>query len=218
MSAIKTAWHPPFTGLLRERCPKWVRITAEVQLTTEPLRVDDLLEVWSDRPHDAQDRGATFRALGVAIAEDGYRVVRAFAMPLLVVDLGVVAEREDDDLLRWFAGHRIRTLEAQRWVRQHQGARRDDMGTNATPDLEGYDEWIAQYVASLAPEHLAHALAGLAPEQRLAGLSPEQRLAGLSESELVLSLPDRLLRLLPESYVETLPEPTRARVRARRGA
>ncbi len=36
-----------------------------------------------------------------------------------MIDLGVVAERENDDLLRWFAGSRPRTLDGQQWVRQH---------------------------------------------------------------------------------------------------
>ncbi len=60
MSAKKTAWHPPFTGLLRARCPRQAKITGEVQLTTEPLRVDDVIEVWADdvceRPLGAWDR------------------------------------------------------------------------------------------------------------------------------------------------------------------
>jgi len=63
MGAKKTAWHPPFTGLLQERCPRWAKITGEVQLTAEPLRVDDVIEVWVDRPHEPSDTGATLRGM-----------------------------------------------------------------------------------------------------------------------------------------------------------
>ena len=315
MSATKTAWHPPFTGLLQERCPKWVRVTGEVQLTSEPLRVDDLLEIWPDRPRDPLDEGMTLRALWrelrrvgllefksvarafrrgdlsrlfaygalwlaahqraeggeevdrverlapgdvalilavpsinralrdelasyeleLSASSDGYHRIASLRPCLIVADLSTIAEREDDDLLRWFAGRRIRTLEAQRWVRQHLGTRSDTMTTNATPDLEGYDEWVAQYVATLTPEQrlagLApeQRLAGLAPEQRLAGLAPEQRLAGLapeqrlalaaqlSEVEHVLAMPDHLLRMLPASYLDTLPPEAREVVRRRLG-
>ena len=31
-----------------ERCPREAKITGEVQLTTEPRRVDDVIEVWAD--------------------------------------------------------------------------------------------------------------------------------------------------------------------------
>jgi hypothetical protein len=192
MSAKKTAWHPPFTGLLRERCPRWAKITGEVQLTTEPLRVDDVIEVWADDAHDPTDTGATLREMWryvvvVALLEyksiawpfrhgdlgrllacgllwrtthqrrvaqpdrtrterlaahevtlvlavpsrnaalddeladhestSGYHLVKGFPLPLLMIDLGVVAEREDDDLLGWFAGRAPQTVDARRWVR-----------------------------------------------------------------------------------------------------
>ena len=91
------------------------------------------------------------------------------------------------------------------------------MTTNATPDLEGYDEWVARYVETLTPEQR---LAGLAPEQRLAGLSPEQRLAVASrftEVEHVLAMPDHLLQMLPTSYLDSLPPDARDAVRRRLG-
>jgi hypothetical protein len=37
---------------------------------------------------------------------------------------------------------------------------------NATPDLEGWDDWMSQYIASVPPEKL---LARFKPEDRLAG-------------------------------------------------
>ncbi len=292
MSVKKTAWHPPFTGLLQERAPRWAKVTPEVQLTTEPLRVDDVIEVWADRVPDPSDTGSTLRgmwrfvvvvalleyksiawplqrgdlyrllaygmlwltshqrrerssdgarderlsahevtlllavpSINVALREelddlgltlppsrDGYHLVERAMLPLVVIDLGAVAEREDDDVLRAFAGHRIRTLAAQQWMRQHQTLRSEVMGTQATPDLEGYKEFVAFMLDGLTPEEK---MMGLAPEQRLAGLTPEQRLAGLAESEQVLAMSDALLRVLPESYIASLPADVQAKVRAR---
>lgn len=73
------------------------------------------------------------------------------------------------------------------------------MSTNATPDLEGCDDWIARDVETLAPE------------QRLAAF------AQLSEVEHVLAMPDHLLRVLPDSYLDTLPPDARDVVRRRLG-
>jgi hypothetical protein len=301
MSAKKTAWHPPFTGLLQERAPRWAKVSGEVQLTTEPLRVDDVIEVWADREHDPSDVGTTLRGLwryvvvvglleyksvvwpfqhgdlyrllaygfvwiathqkreraadgarserlaphevtlmlavpsltdvlreeldelGLALSasDTGYHEVHGALIPLVVVNLSVVAEREDDDLLRWFAGIPMRTLEGGQWVVQHQGKRGESMGTQATPDLFGYDEFVRQAMNNFTPEQrlagLApeQRLAGLAPEQRLAGLAPEQRLAGIAPEHLVLALPDDALRALSAEYIAALPADVQASVRAR---
>ncbi len=303
MSAKKPAWHPPFTDFLQQRRPRWVTVTPEVQLTAEPLRVDDVLEVRVDVQRDPADVGDTLRgmwprlrrvglleyksvawpfhhgdlyrliaygmlwltahqtrsrerdgararpeevtlilalptlnralrdeldalSLALPVSESGYHTVTGLPCPLLVIDLGAVAEREHDELLRWFVGLSPRTLDALRWVGQHLG-RSDAMGMNATPDLEGYEEYVRRVLEALTPEQR---LAGLAPEQRLAGLAPEQRLAGLApeqiaralerdldESAQVLALPDRVLRGLSEEYIASLPDDVRAKVRARRG-
>jgi hypothetical protein len=322
VGAKKTAWHPPFTGLLQERGPRWAKVTGEVQLTTEPLRVDDVIEVWVDRSHDPLDTGATLRGmwrfivvvglleyksvvwpfqhgdlsrlfayghlwrathqrregradgsrterlaaheitlllavpsindplrdelddLGLTLpaSTTGYHQVSCGLLPLVVVDLPVVAELEDDDLLRGFAGRPQRTLEARRWMRQHWRGKGDPMGTNATPDLYGYDEFVEQYLRDLtpmqrlkglapeerlqglAPEERLQGLApeerlkGLAPEERLQGLAPEQRLQDLTEAEQVLALPIHLLRLLPDDYIDTLPAEVQAKVQTRRQA
>ena len=294
MSAKKTAWHPPFTGLLQERCPRWARVTAEVQLTSEPLRVDDVIEVWADRPYDPRDVGGTLRGmwryvvvvalleyksvvwpfqrgdlyrlfaygmlwlsarqrrerrsdgsrderlaaheltlllavpsindalrdeldeLGLALpaSDDGYFVVASSPLPLVIIDLGAVAEREDDDLLRAFAGKSARTLATQQWMRQHQNSRSDAMSTRATPDLEGYKDFVAFMLDGLTPEER---LMGLAPEERLMGLAPEERLMGLAPEHIVLALPDAALNALSSEYIATLADDVQAKVRARRG-
>jgi hypothetical protein len=59
-------------------------------------------------------------------------------------------------------GRPQRTLEGRRWMRQHWSGTGDTMGTNATPDLYGYDEFIEQYLGDLTPM------------QRLKGLAPER--------------------------------------------
>lgn len=285
MGSKKTAWHPPFTGLLQERAPRWARVTGEVQLTSEPLRVDDVIEVWADRVHDPDDQGSTLRGLwryvvvvclleyksrvwpfqygdlyrlfayGMLWLSDhqqrarsggGERVERlarhevtlALAVPsinqalrdelgefelalppsdtgyyffegaplrLVVVDLGAVAEREDDDVMRWFAGHPLRTLAAYRWVGQHQNKKEGTMSTQATPDLEGFEEFAREYLAQFTAE------------QRIEGLSAEQRVAGLSAEQVVAALPPEALRALSDDYVATLSPATQAKVRAARG-
>ena len=106
------------------------------------------------------------------------------------------------------------------------------MGTNATPDLYGYDEFIEQYLRDLtpmqrlkglAPEERLKGLApeerlkGLAPEERLKGLAPEERLKDLTDAEQVLALPGHLMRLLPDDYIATLPADVQAKLHARRG-
>ncbi len=63
MSSERTAWHPPFTTLLRERGPRWAKVTGEPQLTQEPMRVDDLIELRVDVPRDPGDHGNVLRGL-----------------------------------------------------------------------------------------------------------------------------------------------------------
>ncbi len=304
MSAKKTAWHPPFTSFLQERCPRWAKVTGEVQLTTEPLRVDDVIAVRADRDHDPSDTGTTLRGmwrfvvvvalleyksvvwpaqrgdvyrlfaygmlwlsehqrrerrsdgsrderlaahevtlllavpsindairdeldeLGLALptSDDGYHFVTGAPLPMLVIDLGVVCEREDDDVLRAFAGHHVRTLAAQRWMRQNQSVRSQSMSNQATPDLEGYEEFVAFMLDGLSPEErlmgltTQQRLAGLAPSELRAALPPSERLADLALDEAILAMPDAALRGLTEEFIATLRDDVQAAVRARRNA
>jgi hypothetical protein len=88
-------------------------------------------------------------------------------------------------------------------------------------DMEGYEELMQKFLASLPPEQrLAgmapeQRLAGLAPEQRLAGMAPEQRLAGLDRDHQVLALPVELLSGLSEAYVRTLSPEVQAEIARR---
>ena len=74
------------------------------------------------------------------------------------------------------------------------------------------DKALRDLLASLPPEVR---LAGLDPQVRLAGLDPEEVLAHYKPQELLLALPDEALRALTDSYLATLPEHVRARIRAR---
>ena len=79
------------------------------------------------------------------------------------------------------------------------------MSTRATPDLEGYKDFVA------------FMLDGLTPEERLMGLAPEERLMGLAPEHIVLALPDAALNALSSEYIATLADDVQAKVRARRG-
>jgi hypothetical protein len=132
----------------------------------------------------------------------GYWRVTGGLFPLHIVEIDVVAEREDDDLLRLFSHSKEQTLEARRFWAEQVGTKEAMM---AVQDLEGYDEVVEKFL-ELIP-----------PERRLAGLAPEQRLAGLSREQMLLALPDEVLRSLSEDYLSTFPEPTRLAVRKRLG-
>ncbi|WP_437311451.1 hypothetical protein [Sorangium sp. So ce388] len=154
----------------------------------------------------------------------GYWRLGGGAFALLVVEIDAAAEADDDDLLRLF-GHG----EARRWLSQQLGAEEIVMEMH---DLEGFDEVVRKLLATLPPERVLSAyapeqrmagltpeqrMAGLTPEQRMAGLTPEQRMAGLTPEEVLLALPDEVLHALSASYLDTLPEGTRAAIRARIG-
>ena len=69
------------------------------------------------------------------------------------------------------------------------------MGTQATPDLEGYKEFVA------------FMLDGLTPEEKMMGIAPEH---------IVLALPAEALRALSDDYIATLPDDVQREIRARR--
>lgn len=137
---------------------------------------------------DARTLGLEWRSLG-----GGYWSLIHGSFALYVAEIDVIAEAEDDDLLRLFGHAELNTAEARRWLSEQMGAKEIDMEMH---ELEGYDEVIQKFIAKLTPE------------QRLAGLSPEQ---------MVLALPDEVLRGFSPEYLATLSEATRAAVRARIG-
>ena len=281
MRSTRTAWHPAFTVYLKEHAPRWGEVHAEVPITAEPLRVDDVLTLRARAPRDPRDEGTGLRGLWRAVREvmlvdfksrargfrrgelmrlfaygllwcsvhalaptdvavalvvprvnkplreelaalgvtlvlgrDGYHEVEGFALRVVVADLGVVARRDRDDILKWFARPDALTLAAQRWIRQHVHAGSDDMTMQIDEDLEGFYEYVQELMQKLPPKSR---LKGLTPEQRLAGLAPEQLSRALSEADHVLALPDAALRALPADYLATLPADAQERIRARLG-
>lgn len=162
---------------------------------------------------DVETLGFGWRELG-----GGYGELTGGPFALYVVEIDVAAETEDDDLLRCFGHGAARTVEARRWLSEQVGAEEMAMEMH---ELEGYNEIIQKLVATVPRDVLLAAfkqrLADLPPEQVLAGLPPEQRLADLPPEQAVLAMPDEVLRGLSESYLATLPEATRAVIRARIG-
>ena len=156
---------------------------------------------------------ADVKALGLVWKDlsGGYWELCGGPFALYVAEIDVVAEAEDDDLLRLFGHAEPRTLEARRWLYEQVGSKERAMEIH---DLEGYDEIIQKIVTSLPPEQV---LSAFKPEQRLAGLPPEQRLAGLPPDQAVLALPNELLRALSDEYLSTLPAAIRAVIRDRIG-
>lgn len=146
---------------------------------------------------DAQTLGLRWSSLG-----DGYWLLDGGPFALYIAEIDVVAETEDDDLLRLFGHARTHTTEARRWLSQHLADKVNDM---AMHELEEYDEVIEKLVVSLPPK------------RRLAGLTPEQLRTELTPEQVVLALPDEALRALSAPYLATLSEPTRAAIRARLG-
>jgi len=62
MGTEKTAWHPPFTGLIQDFGPRWTRTSGELRLAAE-LRGDDMIEVLADMVRDPNDRGSVLRGM-----------------------------------------------------------------------------------------------------------------------------------------------------------
>lgn len=142
--------------------------------------------------------------------DGGYRPVTGSPLRLVVVELARAGAQERDALMQWFAGVvESLDLDARRWLTQHTGG---SGAMKATPELEGWDDWMAQYIASMPVEKL---LAHIKPADRVAGLAPEDRLAGLAPTHAVLALPVEVLRGLAPDYIATLPDDVQAVVRAR---
>jgi hypothetical protein len=294
MSIQRTAWHPPFTGLLQTFGPRWTVVSGEMQLTIEPLRADDVITLRADTPRDLNDLGTVlcgmwiyvivvalleFKSISrpfrrgdlsrliayghiwyfthqehnaltlpdktcrratpgdltlilvvptitptleeevallgytMNVSPDGYTLVTGASFRLLVVDLSVAASAEQNDLMAWFAGRqKLLSVESKRWIWQHSN-RGTDLN-QATPDLEGFDEWLAHYVASTPMKQL---LPFLPVEELLQSVPANQRLKGISVEERLLSLPDDMLRGFSTEYLATLPAHVRDAIYARIG-
>jgi hypothetical protein len=122
----------------------------------------------------------------------GYWQVRGGLFPLYVAEIDVVAEQEDDDLLRLFSHEPERTVEGRRFWADRVGTAEARM---ALKDMDGYDEVM---------------------QKLLSGLTPEQRLAGLTMEQILLAATDDMLCGLPEDIVRSI-EAVRSSLRQRAG-
>jgi hypothetical protein len=137
------------------------------------------------------DADAAAQGLVWSDLEGGYWRLEGGAFALYVVEIDFVAEAENDDLLGLFGYGEKRTIEAERWLAEQVGTKEVPM---ALHKLEGYDEVIRKLLAKLPPEAV------------LCAYKPE---------ELLLALPVEVLRGFSDAYLDTLPAPTRAAIRAR---
>lgn len=171
---------------------------------------------------------AEITQLGLTLTHDanGYHRVTGTFCLLIVVELARVADAERDELMGWFAGTQHRpSVDLARWIMQNTSMSSLDNPADlkASPDLEGFSDWIAALQQMLSPEER---LKGLTPEERLDGLTPEEVLPlfrpeevsrALTEADHILALPDAALHALAPEYLSTLPDDVQARVRTRLG-
>jgi hypothetical protein len=102
------------------------------------------------------------------------------------------------------------TPRAKRWLEAHMPMK----DISSDEKLEGHDEVLERLLQSLTPEEILRA-AGSA--RLLESLPPEQRLAGMPPEQVLLALPDSVLRALSEDYIRALPAEIQAAIRRRIG-
>jgi hypothetical protein len=152
--------------------------------------------------------------------ERGYARILGVMYTTYVAFTNEIAEAEDDDYLRVFSEHAIRTPETTSWL-EHWMMEKETMIDPKLIKPEGYDEMMQKLANRLTPEQRLRGLApeerlrGLAPEERLRGLAPEERLRGLDEEQTFLALPVSVLRHLSEDYLRSLPPAVQQVVRER---
>lgn len=168
--------------------------------------------------------------------QDGYWQITGGLFRMYVLEIDRIGDLEEDGVIGSFGHREGDTRQARQFWTEMVGTKEAGMGAE---NLEGYEEVIERFLETLPPEKRMAGLppekriAGLPPEQLMAPLSPEQRMTGLSSKQRMagLSLEQRLedvspeqmllcspvdaLRLLPESYIATLPEAIREAVRKR---
>jgi hypothetical protein len=134
--------------------------------------------------------------------EPGYARILGVMYTTYVAFTNEIAEAEDDDYLRVFSDHEIRTAETTAWL-HHWMLEKKTMLDPKLIKPEGYDEMMAKIAESLTPE------------QRLRGLPPEERLRGLDEEQTLLALPVSVLRHLSEDYLRSFSPAVQQVVRER---
>jgi hypothetical protein len=161
--------------------------------------------------------------------ERGYARILGVMYTTYVAFTNEVAEAEDDDYLRVFSEHELRTTETTSWL-HHWMLEKKSMLDPKSIKPEGYDEMRQKIAGNLTPEErlrglpLEERLRGLPPEERLRGLPPEERLRGLppeerlrdlDDEQAVLALPASVLRHLSEDYLRSLSPAVQQAIRER---
>jgi hypothetical protein len=165
--------------------------------------------------------------------EPGYARIQGVMYTTYVVFSDEVAAAEDDDFMRIFSHHQVRSRETRWWLEQWLQRTTTMSEYHQDPrEIEGYEEVLQKLLESLpleerfiglSPEERVTGLSpeerlrGLDPEQRVIGLDPEQRVIGLGPEQRLLLLPDEALRALSDDYLRTLSPATQARIRERIG-
>jgi hypothetical protein len=123
----------------------------------------------------------------------GYLCAEARPYTLLVVDLSAVVDAGGDDLMAIFVRTKILSLFATRFMEQH---RMPPGAPKNLAELEEYHEVVQRW---------------------LSALTPAERLEGLAEDDLILALPDRMLRSMSDEYLRSLPASVQEAIRQRIG-
>lgn len=134
------------------------------------------------------------------VAAPGYWWLRGGPFATVVVALDAVAGDEGDDLVEYMATGKARTWTARHWLALQVGTTEAGMKVDELEDSD--DGW--RELAAVLPARF-----------RLEGLAPAQRLEGLGAADLLLALPDDVLRGLSVEYLASLPEDLRTAIRAR---
>jgi hypothetical protein len=183
-----------------------------------PLDLAGLLIVPARTPtleQEIKERGLVWNDLG-----GGYAELTGGLFRLLVAEIDVVADEEDDDMVRLFGHERGHTLEARRFWAEQVGTKEAMM---AVQDLEDYDEVVRRFLELLPPEKRMEGLApeqvvrAFAPEEVVRAFAPEEVVRALGPDQLLRAMPDEMLRALSDDFIEKLPEPTRTAVHKRLG-
>jgi hypothetical protein len=161
--------------------------------------------------------------------ERGYARILGTMYTTYVAFTNEITEAEDDDYLRVFSDHEIRTAETVSWL-DHWMMEKETMLDPKLSKPEGYDEMMQKIADRLTPEQRLRGLPpeerlrglppeerlrGLPPEERLRGLPPEERLRDLDDEQTLLALPASVLRHLPEDYLRSLSPAVQKIVRER---
>jgi hypothetical protein len=128
----------------------------------------------------------------------GYRRVQGAVYFVYIVIIDAVAESERDAFLALFGNQPMDHDEARWWMEQFMM-----QDKTRIERLEGHDAMVSRLLDMATAK------------QRLMGLTAQQRLDGLAPEQILLALPEQVLRGLSSEYLSTLPPALSRRIRRR---